>query len=110
MNQTQGSALLTLRTFYHTLRISVPTVLEGAIGKTSAARCDARLLDWAQTLVRITRTSLTVTGHEHFPAPVSYTHLDVYKRQDTLSSPNLGEHCLLDVWARRDDDARLSAE
>ncbi len=68
MSQAQGSALLTLRTFYHTLRISVPTVLEGAIGTSSAARCDARLLDWAQTLVRITRTSLTVTGHEHFPS------------------------------------------
>lgn len=67
MTQGQGSALLTLRTFYHTLRISVPTVLEGAIGRTSAERCDARLLDWAHTLVRITRIQLQVSGHSHFP-------------------------------------------
>ncbi|MFO0620733.1 MAG: lysophospholipid acyltransferase family protein [Polyangia bacterium] len=67
MDAGPGSALLTLRTFYHTLRISIPTVMEGLIGHTSLARCDARLTDWAQTLVKITRTTLTVAGQHHIP-------------------------------------------
>ena len=67
MDGSTGSVLLTLRCFYHTLRISIPTVWDGWLGRTSAERCDARLLDWAQTLVGITRTSLTVTGQKLVP-------------------------------------------
>jgi 1-acyl-sn-glycerol-3-phosphate acyltransferase len=63
-----GSLLLTLRCFYHTLRISVPTVLDALTGRLTAARCDARLRDWAETLVRITRTDLMVHGLENLPS------------------------------------------
>lgn len=62
-----GSVGLTLRCFYHTLRISVPTVFDAAVARLRPEVCDARLRDWAETLVRITRTGLTVTGHEHIP-------------------------------------------
>ena len=64
---SSGSVGLTLRCFYHTLRISVPTVFDAAIARLSPQACDARLRDWAETLIRITRTGLTVTGHEHIP-------------------------------------------
>lgn len=62
-----GSLLLTLRTFYHTLRISVPTVTEALFGGLTAERCDARLRDWAETLVAITRTRLVMSGQRHLP-------------------------------------------
>lgn len=64
----QGSVGLTMRCFYHTLRISVPTVLDAVFARLRPEDCDARLRDWSETLVRITRTGLTVTGHEHIPA------------------------------------------
>ncbi len=63
----KGTVGLTLRCFYHTLRISVPTVLDAALFRLRPEDCDARLRDWSETLVRITRTGLTVTGHEHIP-------------------------------------------
>jgi 1-acyl-sn-glycerol-3-phosphate acyltransferase len=56
-----------LRCFYHTLRISVPTVLDAAVGRLRAESCDHRLRDWAESLVRVTRTKLLVAGHEHLP-------------------------------------------
>ncbi len=62
-----GSHLLTLRCFYHTLRISVPTVLDAIVGRLSAARCDDRLRDWAESLVRITGTGLQVSGVGNIP-------------------------------------------
>lgn len=67
-NPPRGSVLLTLHAFYHTLRISVPTVLNASIGRLTAEKCDARLRDWASSLVRITRTELSVSGQEHIPA------------------------------------------
>lgn len=63
----RGGVGLTLRCFYHTLRISVPTVLSATAGTLRPEHSDARLRDWAETLVRITRTSLLVSGHEHIP-------------------------------------------
>jgi 1-acyl-sn-glycerol-3-phosphate acyltransferase len=62
-----GSPVLTLRCFYHTLRISVPTVVDAVRGRLSPEACDARLRDWAETLVSITRTQLRVEGQEHIP-------------------------------------------
>jgi 1-acyl-sn-glycerol-3-phosphate acyltransferase len=64
---SNGSALLTLRAFYHTLRISVPTVLDALRGQLEPATCDERLHDWAQTLVSITRTDVHIEGQEHIP-------------------------------------------
>lgn len=62
-----GSLLLTLRAFYHTLRISVPTVADALTGRLTPARSDGRLRDWADTLVAITKTQLVVEGLEHLP-------------------------------------------
>jgi 1-acyl-sn-glycerol-3-phosphate acyltransferase len=53
--------------FYHTLRISVPTVLDAVVHVGSAGRCDVRLRDWSETLVTITGTCLTVRGTEFIP-------------------------------------------
>lgn len=68
MDRPQGSLLLTLKTFYHTIRISIPTVFDGMVGTLSLERCDERLLDWASSLVRVTRTKLSVSGQQHIPA------------------------------------------
>ncbi|MFO0577555.1 MAG: lysophospholipid acyltransferase family protein [Polyangia bacterium] len=62
-----GSSVLTLRCFYHTLRISVPTVVDAVRGRLTLDASDARLRDWAETLVAITRTQLRVEGQEHIP-------------------------------------------
>lgn len=62
-----GSTLLTLRAFYHTLRISVPTVLDAVRARLKPEACDARLRDWAETLVKITRTELQVEGLTNIP-------------------------------------------
>jgi 1-acyl-sn-glycerol-3-phosphate acyltransferase len=56
-----------LRCFFHTLRISVPTVLDATLGKLTPEASDARLHDWSSTLIRITKTAITVTGLEHIP-------------------------------------------
>ena len=68
MDRPQGSVLLTLKTFYHTLRISIPTVFDGMLGRLTLARCDERLADWSSSLMRVTRTKLSVTGQDHIPA------------------------------------------
>lgn len=71
MSQTArdpGSHALMLRAAYHTvIGISVPTVAEAMIGRLTQQRCDERLRGWADILVRLTRTSLTVNGLEHIP-------------------------------------------
>jgi 1-acyl-sn-glycerol-3-phosphate acyltransferase len=59
--------LLTLRAFYHTLRISVPTVLDAVTGRLTMGRSDLRLRDWSETLVAITRTDLQVSGLSNIP-------------------------------------------
>ncbi|MSP62904.1 MAG: 1-acyl-sn-glycerol-3-phosphate acyltransferase [Myxococcales bacterium] len=64
---SNGSSLLTLRAFQHTLRISVPTVFDALTGRLTAERCDARLRDWGETLVAITGTHLDVSGRENIP-------------------------------------------
>ncbi|MBP9111555.1 MAG: 1-acyl-sn-glycerol-3-phosphate acyltransferase [Polyangiaceae bacterium] len=50
-----------------TLRISVPTVLDGVLHRSSAERCDARIGWWARRLVERTTDDLRVHGREHFP-------------------------------------------
>ncbi len=62
-----NSLLLTLRSFYHTLRISVPTVVDATLRRGSLERCDHRLRDWSETLVAITGTQLHVRGLAHLP-------------------------------------------
>jgi len=48
-----------------TLRISVPTIWEGARGKLTPERCDERLAWWSKELVARAEIELRVTGREH---------------------------------------------
>ena len=66
-NRPDGSHGLMLRCFYHTLRISVPTVLDAMRGKLTPAASDSRLRDWSETLIRLTQSTLLVSGLEHIP-------------------------------------------
>jgi 1-acyl-sn-glycerol-3-phosphate acyltransferase len=53
--------VLTLVAF-ETLKISVPTMVEAALGPVSPTICDNRLADWSRNLVRQARIQLTVDG------------------------------------------------
>lgn len=53
---------------YHTIwGISAPTVAEATIGRLTQQKCDERLRDWANLLVKLTATDLTVRGLENIP-------------------------------------------
>src|SRR5262245_2733771 len=58
---------LSLYAAYKTLAISVPTVMEAAVGRLSMERSDARLRAWSQSLVESARVNLTVEGLERVP-------------------------------------------
>jgi 1-acyl-sn-glycerol-3-phosphate acyltransferase len=59
------SLLHTLRGLASTGRISVPTVIDAALGRVTMARCDERLDWWARELLRDAEVELTVRGREH---------------------------------------------
>jgi len=50
---------------YETAKISVPTLVEVLVGREARDRYDARLLSWADNLLRRAEISLTVTGLEN---------------------------------------------
>src|SRR5690348_18096113 len=52
---------------YHTLRICIPTVIQGALGTLTTPTCDARLDSWSRALVRYAKIELDVSGLEHAP-------------------------------------------
>ena len=45
-------------------------------------------------------TKRLFTTHRQDPTPVSYTHLDVYKRQPPTWTPVHGMRCGISVWQR----------
>ncbi len=47
---------------YETLRISVPTVIDGYRGTGSAERFDARLMDWSARILRCANLQLDICG------------------------------------------------
>lgn len=51
-----------LHAVWATAKISVPTVLEAAVGRVEASRCDRRLASWARELVDEAELSMVVTG------------------------------------------------
>ncbi len=57
-----GSRILGLRGMLETLRISVPTVLDGLLGRVTVERCNQRLLDWSSRLVAQGEIDLEVCG------------------------------------------------
>lgn len=59
------SLRLTLMSVYETLAISAPTVVDATLGRTSKARCDARIERWSARIVERTGMRLDVRGREH---------------------------------------------
>lgn len=55
----------TLRGLYDTAAISVPTVIEAALGRVTIERCDERLDAWARKLLHDARVELVVIGSQH---------------------------------------------
>jgi 1-acyl-sn-glycerol-3-phosphate acyltransferase len=67
-----GSLTLSLRAAQETLAISVPTVVDEALGRVTKPRCDARLDAWSRALVGHARIRLEVSGHERVKPGVAY--------------------------------------
>jgi 1-acyl-sn-glycerol-3-phosphate acyltransferase len=72
------------QTIYHTLEISAPTVLDGALGSLDPLRADQRLEYWSRALLQMANVQLTVSGRENFDRDRAYlvlcnhcSHFDV---------------------------------
>ncbi len=63
---------LMARVAAETLRISVPTVIDAALGNVSAQVCDERLDSWSARLVRDAGIQFEVQGREHIAKGESY--------------------------------------
>jgi 1-acyl-sn-glycerol-3-phosphate acyltransferase len=55
-----------------TLRISVPTIIEAALGSVSSQACDERLDSWSRNLLQEAGLYLHVQGREHLVAGEPY--------------------------------------
>jgi 1-acyl-sn-glycerol-3-phosphate acyltransferase len=55
-----------------TAKISVPTIVDALLSRTSYARCDARLDSWSRRLLEQTKTVLDVRGKAFVEAGQSY--------------------------------------
>lgn len=62
-----GSLPLGFLAVAETLRISVPTVADALLGRSTRAACDRRLADWSRRLVREAAIELVIRGREHIP-------------------------------------------
>jgi 1-acyl-sn-glycerol-3-phosphate acyltransferase len=52
---------------FHTLRICVPTVIQGALGSLTTETCDERLESWSRAIVRYAKIDLEVVGKDLAP-------------------------------------------
>lgn len=59
------TAAVTAGAVYETLRISVPTVWQGALGRLDVKTCDRRLERWSRRLLERAHVELRVRGVEH---------------------------------------------
>jgi 1-acyl-sn-glycerol-3-phosphate acyltransferase len=57
---------------YETVKICVPTILDGWLGRVSARKCDQRLDSWSRNLVRLARITIDARGREHLVAGESF--------------------------------------
>lgn len=57
---------------FETVKICVPTIVDGLLGRVSARVCDQRLDSWSKALLRIARIQLETTGREHIVPGESY--------------------------------------
>lgn len=57
---------------YETVKICVPTILDGWLDRVSARKCDQRLDSWSRNLVRLARITIETKGREHLVAGESF--------------------------------------
>jgi 1-acyl-sn-glycerol-3-phosphate acyltransferase len=81
------SLLLSLRTVYETAAITLPTLVEGVLGRIDKERCDDRLAGWCAKVVEHTGMSLDVRGREH--AGHAKTYLVMSNHQSHYDIPVL---------------------
>src|SRR5262245_40993344 len=55
-----------------TAKISIPTLVEAALGKLDPRACDARLDQWSRRLLSDAKVELSVSGLEHATADESF--------------------------------------
>jgi len=55
-----------------TIRISVPTIIEAALGEVSSKNCDERLDSWSRSLLQEAAIHLDVKGREHIVLGEAY--------------------------------------
>jgi 1-acyl-sn-glycerol-3-phosphate acyltransferase len=72
----------TIQGIFNTGRISVPTVVDSALGRLSLEKCDERLDWWAHRILRDSEMDLVVRGREHAegsePFVVMSNHQSLY--------------------------------
>src|SRR5512135_1022898 len=78
-----------------TLAISVPTVLDAAVGRLTKDTCDDRLESWASNIVEHLRMNIEVEGRENFSPRSTYlvmsnhqSHYDVPVLFHVLGPPH----------------------
>lgn len=59
------SKLAASKTLVHTARITLPTVVDAALGRIDPGVLDKRLSKWAQTMLDEARITIVVKGREH---------------------------------------------
>jgi 1-acyl-sn-glycerol-3-phosphate acyltransferase len=57
---------------FETAKISVPTILDGWLGRVDARVCDQRLDRWSKRLLRIAKVNVVASGREHIVPGESY--------------------------------------
>jgi len=60
------------RIVYETLKISIPTMLEGALGRLDRAAVDRRLRSWGQAILDIAEMRLDIRGRDDLDWSRSY--------------------------------------
>ncbi len=72
MERLHNSLLLSLQVAYETLRISVPTVADGALGRVTKEACDARLAEWAESVLARTDMGVEIVGRDNLRPGATY--------------------------------------
>lgn len=57
---------------FETVRICVPTIVDGMLGRVDARVCDQRLDSWSKGLLRVAKIQLSTSGREHIVPGESY--------------------------------------
>lgn len=73
---------------YETLRISIPTVIDGYRGTGSQQKFDERLMAWSERILRCANVTLDIQGHP-IPAPEAETFVVMSNHQSFYDIPIL---------------------